>query len=64
VRFWASIAAIVVVVIGVVWTLQGVNVLGGSFMSGQSQWLAIGIALSAVGLFALWWLTARGAGRR
>ena len=34
------------VLIGVVWFLQGINVLPGSFMTGQVQW-AIGGAIAA-----------------
>ena len=45
------IVGIVLVLAGLVWALQGINVLGGSSMSGHSQWLIIGIA---VALFGLW----------
>ena len=31
------------------------TVLAGSVMSGQSQWLYIGIVVLIVGLLALWW---------
>ena len=54
-----NIAAAVFLLIGGVWTLQGINVIGGSFMSGQSLWLYIGLAVSAVSLFALYWLNMR-----
>ena len=60
-RFWASIAAIVVVVIGVVWTLQGVNVLGGSFMSGDRTWFVIGIAIVIASVAVLAWMWFRAA---
>jgi hypothetical protein len=30
---------------GVVWTLQGANLLGGSFMTGSPRWLVIGLVL-------------------
>lgn len=36
--------------VGAVFTLQGVGVLGGSFMSGSATWAVIGIALVAVGV--------------
>ena len=55
-KLWMNVAAIVVLAVGLVWTLQGANVIGGSFMSGQSRWLAIGIALMIVSLGALWWI--------
>ena len=34
---------------GVVWILQGFNVLPGSFMTGQMMWAYIGIAVSMIG---------------
>jgi hypothetical protein len=42
--------------IGAVWTLQGLNILGGSFMSGQSQWLAIGAVCAVASLALLGWV--------
>ncbi|MBX3584195.1 MAG: hypothetical protein KF810_20100 [Rhizobiaceae bacterium] len=58
-RLWGNIGAIVLLVIGAVWTLQGANVIGGSFMTGQSQWLYIGLVCILVALFALWRLNSR-----
>lgn len=54
-----NIVAVVVLLIGGLWTLQGANVVAGSMMSGQSQWLYIGILLIIVALVALWWLNLR-----
>ena len=51
-----NVAAIVVLLIGLVWILQGANMLKGSFMTGQSLWLYIGIAVVIVALGALWWI--------
>jgi hypothetical protein len=42
-------------VIGVVWALQGMNILLGSFMSGQTKWLYIGIVAAIAGLALLVW---------
>jgi len=39
----AALAGIVALRCGVVWTLQGANLWGGSFMSGSSRWLVIGL---------------------
>lgn len=36
--------------IGALWILQGLNVLGGSFMSGQSLWAVIGLIAMVSGL--------------
>ncbi|HZZ46273.1 MAG TPA: hypothetical protein VFE65_05265 [Pseudonocardia sp.] len=38
---------------GVVWTLQGLNLWGGSFMSGSSRWLTIGLILVVAGIMLL-----------
>jgi hypothetical protein len=43
---------------GVLWTLQGLNLLQGSFMSGQTMWLVIGIVLALLGVWLLWSLRA------
>jgi uncharacterized integral membrane protein len=45
------IGGVILLLLGLVWALQGVDVLGGSGMSGQSQWLFIG---AVVGIFGLW----------
>lgn len=51
-RTWALIViGLLLLLIGGVWTLQGVNVLGGSPMSGASQWAVIGTVLIVVGLY-------------
>jgi hypothetical protein len=42
-------------VIGIVWALQGMNILLGSFMSGQPKWLYIGIVAATAGLGLLVW---------
>jgi hypothetical protein len=38
---------------GVVWTLQGLNLWGGSFMSGSPRWLVIGLVLVIAGVTLL-----------
>jgi hypothetical protein len=40
----------VLVAVGLVWTLQGLNVLGGSVMSGSTLWATIGPIVLVVGL--------------
>lgn len=55
-KLWANVTVIVVLLVGLVWILQGANVIGGSFMSGQSRWLYIGITVVIVALGALWWV--------
>jgi hypothetical protein len=38
------------ILIGCVWFLQGINVLPGSFMTGQTRWAVIGAVAVVVGL--------------
>jgi hypothetical protein len=45
-----TIIGILMIVAGTIWTLQGLNVLGGSFMSGNSIWAIIGPIVGVVGL--------------
>lgn len=51
-RYALRIAGIFLIVIGAIWVLQGINVLPGSFMTGQMRWAYRGgIAVAAgVGL--------------
>jgi hypothetical protein len=56
---WLNVAAIVALVLGLVWALQGANYIGGSFMTGQRQWVYIGLAVVVVALGALWWINFR-----
>jgi hypothetical protein len=38
---------------GAVWTLQGLNLWGGSFMTGSPRWLVIGLVLVIAGIALL-----------
>jgi hypothetical protein len=57
-RWLKGILGVVCVVFGVLWTLQGLNLVQGSFMSGQTTWLVIGIILALLGVWLLWSLRA------
>jgi hypothetical protein len=37
-----------------VWFLQGINVLPGSFMTGQTKWAVYGVLTLVVGLVVFW----------
>lgn len=50
-----NLLALIALAIGALWSLQGVGVVGGSFMTGQSQWLYIGLVTMLVGLVGLVW---------
>jgi hypothetical protein len=48
---WAGlIIGVLAVLIGLVWTLQGLNILGGSAMSGHTIFAVIGPIVAIVGL--------------
>jgi hypothetical protein len=48
---WAwLILGVLAILVGAVWTLQGLNVLKGSAMSGGTMWTIIGIIVAVVGL--------------
>lgn len=47
-------AGVLLIVIGAIWTLQGVGVLGGSFMSGSRLWTVNGLVAFFVGIGLVW----------
>ena len=51
---WAGrIIGVVLVLLGGLWTLQGFGVVGGSFMTGSTAWLVIGLVTVVMGLVVL-----------
>lgn len=50
-----GIIGVVLCLVGIVWIGQGLNLIGGSFMSGQGLWLGIGCVCLVVGLVVLRW---------
>ncbi|AMY03126.1 hypothetical protein AB0V79_08240 [Mesorhizobium ciceri] len=54
-RLTKNLLALIVLAVGALWSLQGIGVVGGSFMTGQSQWLYIGVVTMLVGLIGLGW---------
>jgi hypothetical protein len=53
------VVAILLIAVGAIWILQGIDVLPGSFMTGQVQWAYRGGIAAAVGVLLLL-LTIRG----
>jgi hypothetical protein len=50
-RNWGlTIVGVVLVVVGVFWTLQGIGTIGGSFMSNNSTWEIVGPVVAVVGV--------------
>ena len=53
--FWLKvIGGIVLMLVGVLWMLQGLNVIQGYLMSGQTTFFVVGIVLALVGAWLLW----------
>ena len=48
-----NIAGVVLVLFGGIWFLQGINVLPGSFMTGQIRWAVYGAIAVAAGISLL-----------
>jgi hypothetical protein len=54
-RIVVNIVGVLLVLLGSVWILQGINVLPGSFMSGQTRWALRGGILVFAGIAGLVW---------
>lgn len=50
----STILGVPLTLIGIVWILQGLNVLPGSFMTGQIQWAAYGAISLVIGCVLLY----------
>lgn len=48
-----SIIGILLTLVGIVWILQGFNILLGSFMSGQILYAILGLAVAIIGIALL-----------
>jgi len=49
-RIFLNIIAVLLILAGGVWFLQGINVLPGSLMTGQTQWAVYGGMAVVVGI--------------
>lgn len=48
---WSSLVpGLICLLVGLVWALQGVGLIGGSFMSGRALWIGIGVIVAVIGL--------------
>jgi hypothetical protein len=59
-RIALRIVAGLLIAAGIVWILQGIGVLPGSYMSGQMQWAYRGAAIAVVGVAMLLFARRRG----
>lgn len=55
---------VLLVIVGAVWFLQGIDVLGGSGMSGKTLWTVIGVIVALAGVAILVTGLRRRSGRR
>ena len=49
-RIVLNIAGVLCLLLGFVWVLQGINILPGSFMTGQTKWAVYGGVLVVAGI--------------
>jgi hypothetical protein len=54
-RIVLNIVGVLLLLIGSIWFLQGINVLPGSFMTGQTRWAVRGGILVFAGIAGLVW---------
>jgi hypothetical protein len=54
-----NVIGVLLILPGIVWFLQGINVLPGSFMTGQTQWAINGGILIVIGAGLLWFANRR-----
>jgi hypothetical protein len=59
-KWFLNILGVLLVLTGLVWILQGVNVLGGSYMSGRIEYSGLGLVALVIGVGLLFWGFARG----
>ena len=52
-RIVLNVAGVLFLLVGCVWFLQGINILPGSFMSGQTKWAIYGCLLLVAGILVL-----------
>ena len=54
-RIVVNIVGVLLVLVGCIWILQGINILPGSFMTGQTRWAVRGGMLVFAGIAGLVW---------
>lgn len=47
------------ILVGIIWFLQGINILPGSYMTGDPQWAINGAIAFVVGIGLFWFLSRR-----
>jgi hypothetical protein len=49
-RIVLNVVGVLCLLMGCIWILQGINILPGSFMTGQTKWAIYGTILAVVGV--------------
>ncbi len=52
-RVPTRVVGILLILVGVVWFLQGINLLPGSFMTGQPEWAVAGVLTFLAGFWMI-----------
>ena len=55
----ANLLGCALLFLGAIWAFQGIGVVGGSFMTGQTRWVWIGLLTMLVGVALLIWINQR-----
>jgi LPXTG-motif cell wall-anchored protein len=58
-KWFMNIAGAILILVGIVWFLQGLNVLLGSVMSGQPMYAVLGIVVAVIGAGLIYWANRR-----
>ena len=58
-RVLATIVSGPLLLVGIIWVLQGLNILPGSFMTGQIVWALYGAPMAGIGAALVWWVNRR-----
>jgi len=53
-KWLLTLVGALMVLVGVIWTLQGLDMMGGSPMSGNTLWAIVGPIVILLGLWVLW----------
>ncbi len=53
-RIALTVLGVLFLLMGCIWFLQGINILPGSFMTGQTKWAIYGGLLAVAGIGLLW----------
>lgn len=52
-----KIFAVLLIATGIIWILQGINILPGSYMTGDPQWAVNGAVTATIGAGLFWFVS-------